>query len=110
MGNVGCKRTFIGMTLWHLFTVKRVKGYPCWRLGVEIGCRPSEWESKETFKWGGVCLVTHIRHILHLLRNCYVISVSMSSVQYAYSAEELKNKVVLYHQTTDWLALCVESR
>ena len=115
--NVCCKRrTFIKMTLWHLCMVERVKGL-CWRHGVGRGCRPprliTEWELRETFKWGGVCFIAHVKHILHLLRDCCVISVSTSSVQYVcfnWPAEGLKNRVVLYYWTTGWLALCVESR
>ena len=115
--NVYCKkRTFMKMILWHLCTVKRVKR-PCWRHGIERECRPpgliTKWELRGTFEWEGVCLVAYIKHTLHLLRNCYVISVSMSSVQYICSnwlTERLKNRVALYHQTINWLVSCVESR
>ena len=117
VGDVYCKkRTFMKMILWYLCTVKRVKG-PCWRHGIERGCRPlgliMGWELRGTFRWGAVCLIAYVRHTLHLLRDCCVISVGMSSVQYVcsnWSTERLKNRVVLYHWTTDWLALCVESR
>ena len=91
---------------------------PCWRHGIGRGCRPlgliTKWESKEIFEWEGVCLVACVRHTLHLLRDCYVIFVSMSSVQYVcfnWLTEGLKNRIMLCHWTTDWLTslMCLKA-
>ena len=116
-GNVYYKRrTFMRITLWHLCMMKRVKG-PCWRHSIGRGCRPLgliiEWKLKGTFRWEGVYFITYVKHTLHLLRNCCVISVDTNSVQYICSnwpTEGLKNVVTLYYWTMNWLALCVESR